>query len=283
MMCSGYSEVPTALYSQTSPYSAIFGIHSNTYALSVRATAPHRPTAKVLTTLIGTDVEAIDMTEEQLKSIRKGCINPTTMLTQPPTPCVNLFTNVYSGPHSPSSDYDWTDDSTLVGSCSSCPPSPSSSQKASPSDSIHASHLLVLPGIARRARTMRSHHIQESSFQMEDMVTGAASGQSMKKVYKHSHATLKTTSYKKKTAGSSALTGCKRAVEQQGKKQKRARKITKRPKCEWCGRVFNRLADVQRHVGTIHVEKTFECPDCHAVLSRLDALQRHVRTCKGGP
>ena len=282
-MCSRYSKVLTALCSQISPYSAIIGIHSNAYALSVRATAPHRQTTKLLTTLTATNVETIDTTEEQQNSIQQGCINPTTMLIQPPTPCVNLFTDVYSGFHSPASDYDWTDDSTLVGSCSSCPPSPSSSHKASPSDSIPASHLLVLPSVARRARTMRSHHIQESSFQMEDMVTGTASGQSVKGVYKHNRATLKTTSYKRKTAGPSALTACKRAMKQQGKKQKRARKIKKRPKCEWCGRAFNRPADVQRHVETIHVERTFECPDCHAVLSRADALQRHMRTCKAWP
>ena len=49
--------------------------------------------------------------------------------------------------------------------------------------------------------------------------------------------------------------------------------------CAFCGAIFARRQDLDRHVASIHGERKFECGQCGQRLSRKDALQRHQRTC----
>ena len=49
--------------------------------------------------------------------------------------------------------------------------------------------------------------------------------------------------------------------------------------CTFCGAIFARRSDLNRHVASIHGDRKFECGQCGQRLSRKDTLQWHQRTC----
>ncbi|THH19137.1 hypothetical protein EW146_g1979 [Bondarzewia mesenterica] len=65
-----------------------------------------------------------------------------------------------------------------------------------------------------------------------------------------------------------------------------AARTRRRPRCEPCGRSFNRALDLQRHLASVKVhnpDPQYPCPedDCDKALTRYDALKRHLRDVHG--